>query len=94
MRNDSRRHHVAVIGGATAGAEVASRLADRDVSVTVFEQNIRPYGKIEDGLPRWHAALRQKEYRSIDGKLSKPGVSFVPKTRIGRDLDFQELVND
>ena len=62
--------------------------------MTVFEQNIRPYGKIEDGLPRWHEALRQKEYRSIDGKLSKPGVSFVPKTRIGRDLDFQELVND
>lgn len=94
MTKEIGRHHVAVIGGATAGAEVASRLADRGVSVTVFEQNPRPYGKIEDGLPRWHEALRQKEYRAIDAKLSKPGVAFVPRTRIGRDIDFRELVSD
>jgi len=94
MTRTAGRHHVAVIGGATAGAEVASRLADRGVSVTVFEQNRRPYGKIEDGLPRWHEGLRQKEYRNIDEKLSKPGVAFVPNTGIGRDIDFRELVRD
>lgn len=94
MARTSGRHHVAVIGGATAGAEVASRLADRGVSVTVFEQNRRPYGKIEDGLPRWHEALRQKEFRAIDEKLSKPGVAFVPNTGIGRDIDFRALVRD
>ena len=71
MANTAAGHLVAVIGGATAGAEVASRLADRGVSVCVFEQNVRPYGKIEDGLPRWHEALRQKEYKTIDEKLSK-----------------------
>ncbi len=94
MRNEAAGHYVAVIGGATAGAEVARRLADRGVSVFVFEQNKRPYGKIEDGLPRWHEALRKKEYRTIDDKLSRPGVSFVPNTKIGRDVDFKELVND
>ena len=94
MTKDAAGHYVAVIGGATAGAEVASRLADRGVSVFVFEQNKRPYGKIEDGLPRWHEALRKKEYRTIDDKLSKPGVTFVPMTKIGRDIDFEELVND
>ena len=41
---------VAVIGGATAGAEVAGRLAERGAIVVVFEMNQRPYGKIEDGL--------------------------------------------
>lgn len=87
-------HCVAVIGGATAGAEVASRLADRGITVFVFEQNRRPYGKIEDGLPRWHVALRQKEYRTIDEKLSRPGVHFVPDTKVGRDVGFSELVND
>ena len=46
------RHAVAVIGGATAGAEMAGRLAEQGVAVAVFEQNPRPYGKIEDGLPR------------------------------------------
>ena len=88
------RHCVAVIGGATAGAEVAGRLAERGAEVVVIEQNPRPYGKIEDGLPRWHHALRNKEYKTISAKLSRPGVHFVPQTRIGRDLDFSELVND
>jgi NADPH-dependent glutamate synthase beta subunit-like oxidoreductase len=85
------RHVVAVIGGATAGAETAGRLAERGVEVVVFEQNPRPYGKIEDGLPRWHAALRRKEYEEIGAKLATPGVHFVPRTRVGRDVDFAEL---
>lgn len=87
-------HAVAVIGGATAGAEVAANLAERGAQVAVFEQNPRPYGKIEDGLPRWHLALRRKEYNTISAKLSQPGVHFIPNTRIGRDVDFAELVHD
>ncbi len=63
MPNPSPTHCVAVIGGATAGAEVANRLAERNVLVVVFEQNPRPYGKIEDGLPRWHVALAQQGVR-------------------------------
>ena len=85
---------IAVIGGATAGAEVAGRLAEAGARVVVFEQNRRPYGKIEDGLPRWHVELRRKEYRTIDAKLSQPGVEFVPATRVGRDVSFEELVNE
>jgi ferredoxin--NADP+ reductase len=88
------RHCVAVIGGATAGAEVAGRLADLGALVVVFEQNPRPYGKIEDGLPRWHVALRRKEYKNIVEKLSKPGVHFVPLTKIGRDIGFEELARE
>lgn len=88
------QHAVAVIGGATAGAEVAGRLADLGATVVVFEQGARPYGKIEDGLPRWHRALRQKEYAAIDGKLDRPDVHFVPRTRIGADLGFEALVSD
>ena len=82
---------VAVIGGATAGAEVAGRLAERGATVVVFEMNPKPYGKIEDGLPRWHEALRNKEYETVRGKLSHPNVEFVPNTKIGRDVDFQSL---
>jgi NADPH-dependent glutamate synthase beta subunit-like oxidoreductase len=84
---------VAVIGGAVAGAEMAGALAASGAEVVVFEQNPRPYGKIEDGLPRWHAALRRKEYETIGGHLSQPGVHFVPMTGIGRDLSFDEVVN-
>lgn len=94
MSNSNQAHCVAVIGGATAGAEIASRLAERGVAVFVFEQNRRPYGKIEDGLPRWHEALREKEYETIDAKLTRPGVEFVPNTKIGRDVAFAELANE
>ena len=87
-------HCVAVIGGAVAGAEVAGALAGRGVEVAVFEQNRRPYGKIEDGLPRWHVALREKEYETIGAKLSLPSVHFVPCTEIGRDVGFRELSDE
>ncbi|MFP6622994.1 MAG: hypothetical protein VCC20_05905 [Myxococcota bacterium] len=87
-------HCVALIGGATAGAEVAGRLADLGCIVVVFEQNPRPYGKIEDGLPSWHAALRKKECDSIQSKLTRPGVHYVPNTRIGRDIDIADLATE
>ncbi len=85
---------MAVIGGAVAGAEVAGALADAGVRVVVFEQNPRPYGKIEDGLPRWHVELRRKEYERIGAHLSRDEVDYVPRTRIGRDIPFPELVNE
>jgi ferredoxin--NADP+ reductase len=77
-----------------AGAEVAATLADRGVAVVVIEQNPRPYGKIEDGLPRWHVALRRKEYETIGEKLSRPNVAFVPLTSIGKHVSFRELTHD
>lgn len=76
-----------------AGSETAALFASRGVSAIVIEQNDRPYGKIEDGLPRWHDALRRKEYERIDQNLSEAGVVFVPRTRVGRDLSFAELAD-
>jgi NADPH-dependent glutamate synthase beta subunit-like oxidoreductase len=92
MSNPS--HCVAVIGGAAAGSEVAAALAERGIEVTVFDMNPRPYGKVEDGLPRWHVALRHKEYQGISKNLSTDGVGFVPNTKVGRDIDVRELVDD
>jgi NADPH-dependent glutamate synthase beta subunit-like oxidoreductase len=86
------RCHVAIIGGATAGAEAADKLAAEGALCVVFEQNERPYGKVEDGLPLWHTALRKKEYDLIDAKLARSGVHFVPRTAVGRDLSFRELL--
>jgi NADPH-dependent glutamate synthase beta subunit-like oxidoreductase len=94
MAGGKPQHVVAIVGGATAGAEAAGILAERGVACVVFEQNPRPYGKIEDGLPRWHVRLRRKEYDIIDERLSRPGVHFVPNTKVGRDVDFRALVRD
>jgi ferredoxin--NADP+ reductase len=90
----SSRHVIGVVGGATAGAEAAALFADRGAVVVVFEQNLRPYGKIEDGLPRWHVKLRQKEYETVNRKLDRPDVHFVPLTKIGRDIDFRTLATE
>jgi len=89
--SESPRHFVAVIGGAVSGSVAAEILADSGIEVAVIEQNERPYGKIEDGLPRWHVHQRRKEYARIDARLSKPLVHYVPKTRLGKDLDFAAL---
>jgi len=87
-------HFVAVIGGAIAGSVAAEILADNGIHVVVIEQNKRPYGKIEDGLPRWHLEQRQQEYSRIDARLRKPGVFFLPCTKLGPDLDFQDLCDN
>ena len=89
--NVSSRHVMAVIGGATAGSEIARILAGRGALVIVFEQNPRPYGKIEDGLPRWHVKQRHDEYEEINKRLDHPNIEYVPLTRMGRDIDFEEL---
>lgn len=88
------RHVVAIIGGAVAGSEAARLCAERGMIALVIEQNDRPFGKIEDGLPRWHDKLRQKEYAQIRENLTLPGVVFVPRTALGKDLTLDTLLKD
>ncbi len=89
--SNSGQYFVAVVGGAISGSVAAEILADHGIRVAVIEQNKRPYGKIEDGLPRWHMEQRKQEYGRIDARLKKPGVYFVPSTKLGRDVDFQDF---
>ena len=89
--NLAHRHVVAVIGGATAGSEVARVFARRGALVIIIEQNARPYGKIEDGLPRWHVKQRLDEYEEINRRLDDPNVLYLPLTKMGRDLQFGDL---
>jgi len=85
------RHFVAVIGGAISGSVATEILADHGIRVAVFEQNTRPYGKIEDGLPRWHVEQRKQEYARIDARMRKPNVYFIPSTKLGRDFGLSQL---
>jgi ferredoxin--NADP+ reductase len=89
----SPQHVVLVAGGAVSGSEAAHQLATRGVRCIVVEQNDRPYGKIEDGLPRWHANLRRQEEQKIDSKLAHPDIHFVPRTKLGQDLALQEVLS-
>ncbi|HLU47429.1 MAG TPA: hypothetical protein VK116_05070 [Planctomycetota bacterium] len=82
---------IALIGGAVAGSEAASVFAERGAAVLVLEQGEKPYGKIEDGLPRWHRKLREAEYAKINAALAHPRVFFVPRTKLGRDVSLGTL---
>jgi len=91
---DGAHHFVAVVGGAVSGSVAAEILADNGIEVAVIEMNDRPYGKIEDGLPRWHVHQRKKEYERIDARLRKDGIHFVPRTKLGQDVGFEELTEE
>ncbi|MEZ4886449.1 MAG: hypothetical protein R3E32_17060 [Chitinophagales bacterium] len=86
-------HLVAIFGGAVSGAEAAYQFIQRNIPCVVFDQNTLPYGKIEDGLPKWHNKLRDQEEEKINEKLSHELVRFVPHIRLGREISFEELVN-
>lgn len=88
------KHIVAIIGGAVAGSEAAKQLTEKGIPCIVFEQNVLPYGKMETGLPKWHFKLRDRQEKIIDEKLSHPLVDFIPKVKLGRELDIHELIDD
>jgi len=87
-------HFVAIFGGAVSGAEAANQLSQRGIHTVVFEQNALPYGKIEDGLPKWHVKLRDKEENIINEKMNLPLVTYVPNTKLGRDIDFEDVAKN
>ena len=92
MEEHTARHLVVIVGGAVAGSEAAFQLAQRNVICIVLEQNDHPYGKIEDGLPRWHEKLRRQEKEKIDARLSLPGVQLFSRIKLGRDVSLDELI--
>ena len=92
--NSSKKHYIAIIGGSISGSEAAFILAEKGYRVVIFEMNSLPYGKIEDGLPKWHINLRNKQEQNIDQKLNHENIRFVPNVKIGRDISFDDLVNN
>ena len=88
------RSVVGIVGGAVAGSEAAALCAKRGAIAIVVEQSVRPFGKIEDGLPRWHHKLRDKEYAKIGENLRTPGVVYVPKTNVGGDIPWETFYKE
>lgn len=88
----SSRQVVLVVGGAVAGSEAVAQFSQQGILTIAMEQNARPYGKIEDGLPRWHVKLRRQEYDKINAKLDHPNVCYVPLTKLGRDIALEAIL--
>ncbi len=89
--NQQQNKIVVIVGGAVAGAEAANQFVQRGIRCVVIEQNPLPYGKIEDGLPKWHVKLCQKEMDMIDSRITNKLVDYIPFTKLGEDLPFDEL---
>ncbi len=83
---------VVIVGGAVAGSEAVYQFTERGIRCIVVEQNDLSYGKIEDGLPKWHVKQRKKEMELIDARIGHELVDFVPNTQIGRNLAMEELL--
>ncbi len=90
--SQKKSHYVAIIGGSVSGSEAAAMLSEQGVRVVVIDQNALPYGKLEDGLPKWHHNMRDRQEKEIDKKLDHTRVRFIPNLKIGRDYAFQDLV--
>lgn len=82
---------VLIIGGAVSGSTAAKKLTENGIRCIIVDQNRLPYGKIEDGLPRWHDKQRNNEYSKIDEIMGHDLVDFVPSTKIGRDISFADI---
>jgi ferredoxin--NADP+ reductase len=84
-------YFVAIIGSGVAGSEAAFQLSKRGINVALFEQHKLPYGKIEEGLPKWHVKLRNQEEQKIDDKIQSPHIHYIPNIRLGRDFTISQL---
>jgi len=82
---------VLIIGGAVSGSTAAKKLTENGIRCIIVDQNRLPYGKIEDGLPRWHDKQRINEYSKIDEVMGHDLVDFVPSTKIGKDISFEDI---
>ncbi len=83
-----------VIGASVAGSEAAYVLAQHGIRVIVVDQNALPYGKIEDGLPKWHAGLRDRVEAEIDRKLRHEKIKFLPLFKVGKDMSLPEILEN
>jgi len=86
-----REHLALVIGAGVAGSEAAYVLAQHGIRVIVVDQNALPYGKIEDGLPKWHTGLRDRVEAEIDRKLRHEKIKFLPLFKVGKDMSLPKF---
>lgn len=84
-------HVTCIVGGGVAGSEAVHQLVERGIRCVVFEMDALPWGKIELGLPKWHVKQRNMEEDKIDEKMMHPLVDYVPLTKLGKDIAFEEL---
>ena len=80
---------VAVVGSGPAGIAVAEELARRGHAVAVFEGWPKPGGLLHYGIPNFK--LDKNIVQAKIAYLESLGVKFVCNTRVGRDVQVDDL---
>ena len=86
----AHRASVAVVGAGPAGLSAALELRQRGYAVTLHDAADRPGGRRARGSPRYRLPA---EARARDvARVLESGVTFVPSSRLGRDVTIDGLL--
>jgi NADPH-dependent glutamate synthase beta subunit-like oxidoreductase len=83
---------VAVIGAGSAGMACARELAEIGYPVTIYDMYAAPGGMMVGGIPVWRLP-REVTHEEVDEYLDALGVEVKLNTRIGKDLQLTDLLN-
>src|SRR5581483_2345364 len=83
---------VAVVGSGPAGLSVAEELVRDGIAITVYEEWPKPGGLLRYGIPDFK--LSKEIVESKCKFLESLGVRFICNTKIGRDLQVDDLLRE
>jgi glutamate synthase (NADPH/NADH) small chain len=83
---------VAVIGAGPAGLGCADVLTRNGVKVVVYDRHPEIGGLLTFGIPEFK--LEKEVVRRRREILEGMGIEFVLNTEVGKDIDFQKLIDD
>ncbi len=80
---------VAIIGSGPSGLTCAYHLRRLGYPITVFEADAEPGGALLTGIPDYR--LSNDIIRGEIDKLSRMGIRFEVKTKVGEDVSFEQI---
>ncbi|MBF0321624.1 MAG: FAD-dependent oxidoreductase, partial [Magnetococcales bacterium] len=92
LTEEKTRRKVAVIGAGPTGLSCAYQLARRGHSVTIFEAFEKTGGMLRYGIPRYR--LPDDVLDAEVQNILDLGVELKLKTRIGKDVSFEQIRRD
>ncbi|GFN23608.1 FAD-dependent oxidoreductase [Thermanaeromonas sp. C210] len=86
-----RSEKVAVVGAGPAGLTAAQDLALEGYQVTLYDALADPGGMMRSAIP--HYRLPREVVDRETRRILDLGIEFIPNTRVGKDLPFEELLS-